>query len=397
MFRVRTFRVSILTLLGLLLLPPALGLARVPGDAARTHRQILRGLGLEPGRLTKKEIRSYTPKLMAPCGRSLKQAIRQLRTQPFLTRPVVHDATTLAFLSKSAVEGRYSPFASPEVRPSAPAYQRRVHGVYWQLAGRLRRELGISKDGIGPLLVLEGGPAKDVGAAALPNGSIVFHRASVDVADRVATAIVSARGKRDLLGNLLSIALGRTPPATDTRKARHIADGFVAATVGHEMTHGLKKGTAVGRPADVEQTPFGIRSRAFRTQELVADAGGAELAMRGGFSPAGILGFYAYLAVAEAYTGGMNGPLAGTHPRSIDRYQLVHRHLTRRADQRRLIYDGVHPPRHGTAYLDPSERAALQAFPTPAELREYVMTLPHGVGYLYPKAPAAVRKISKAR
>ena len=74
--------------------------------------------------------------------------------------------------------------------------------------------------------------------------------------------------------------------------------------------------------------------------ELVADAGGAELALRGGFSPAGILAFYAYLAVSEAYTGGMNGPLAGTHPRAINRYTLVYRHLTKRADQRRRIYDG---------------------------------------------------------
>jgi hypothetical protein len=378
------------------LVPPALGLAEVPGDVARTHQRILRGLGLQPGRLTKKEIRSYKPKPMAPCRRSLKDAIRKLGTQPFLSRPVVHNARTLEFLAKAAVEGRYSPLANPEVRPSVPVCQRRVHGIYWRLAGRLRRELGVSKEGIGPLLVLEGGPAKEVGAAALPNGSIVFHRASVDVADRVATAIIAARGKRDLLGNLLSVALGRTPPATPTRKARHIADGFVAVTVGHEMTHGLKKGT--GRPADVEETPFGIRSRALRTQELVADAGGAELALRGGFSPAGILGFYAYLAVAEAYTGGMNGPLAGTHPRSIDRYQLVYRHLTRRADQRRLLYDGVHHPTHGPAYLDRADRAEIQALPTPSELRDYLMTLPHGVGYLYPSAPTSVRKTaSKAR
>jgi hypothetical protein len=374
-----------------LLFQPTLALAQAP-DVQRTHRRILRGLGLQPGHLTKKQLRSHTPRPRAPTSRSMADAIRELKTRPFLTRPVVHNPQTLARLAKAAVEERYSPLADPEICPSGPAYQRRVHGVYWQLAGRLRRELGVSKKGVGPLLVLEGGPAKQTGAAALANGSIVFHRATVDVADSVATAITSARNKRDLLGNLLSVALGRVPPtAEQPQKARRIADGFVAVTVGHEMTHGLKKEVATGRPGDVEQTPFGPRSRAFRAQELIADAGGTELALRGGFSPAGILSFYAYHAVLEAYTGGMNGPLAGTHPRSIDRYKLVHRYLTRRADQNRLLYDGVHPARRGPAYLDPSERQALQTLPTPDELRDYVMTLPHGVGYLYPTAPPAIR------
>lgn len=383
-------RLTCLTLL--LALIPTLAPAQTAGSLERTHRQILRGLGLEPGRLTRKQIRGYSPKPEAPVGQSLKQAIHQLKIRPFLTRPVVHDAKTRAFLAKSAVESRYSPLANPEVRPSDGTYQRRVHGIYWTLTGRARRELGVGKEGLGPLLVLEGGAAKGVGAAALANGSIVFYRASVDVADQVATAIGAARGKRDLLGNLLSVALGRTPPTGKlSREARHIADGFVAATVGHEMTHGLKKNAATGRPADVKETPFGLRSPAYRAQELVADAGGAELALRGGFSTAGILGFYAFLAVSEAYTGGMNGPLAGTHPRAIARYDTVYRQLKRRAGERRLLYDGVHPAKKGPAYLDASERSALESLPTPTELREYVMTLPHGVGYLYPQTPTAVR------
>jgi hypothetical protein len=304
----------------------------------------------------------------------------------FLPGRAVYGPQELSILAKAAVEQGYSPFADASVRPvEDAASSRRAHSIYWRLGGRLSRELGIGKGALGPMLLLEGGKADRPGATSLANGSMILHRGSLVLADAVARALVSARSRREALSLMVSVVLDRTPDVeVDQRQSQRVADGFLAVTVGHEMMHGLKGHLAQGRARDVVRTPFGTSSRTYRAQELVADAGGAELAMRGGYSPVGILSFYLYQTVLEAHTGCMNGPLAGTHPRSIERYRVVYRLLERRADEQRLIYDGVHAPKRGAAYLSSEDRQALRQMPTPDELEEFVLTLPQGVPYLYP-------------
>lgn len=362
-----------------------------PADLARTHELILRRLGLEGGRLTKKERLGFRYREALP-GRGPSRPPRDHRPRFFLPGQPVYGARELTILAKAAVEQGYSPFADASIRPvEDAAASRRAHSIYWRLGGRLSRELGLEKRALGPMLLLEGGKADRPGATSLANGSMILHRGSLGLADVVARALVSARSKREALSQLVSVVLDRAPEvAVDQRECQRIADGFLAVTVGHEMMHGLKGHVAQGRARDVVRTPFGTSSPTYRAQELVADAGGAELAMRGGYSPVGILSFYLYQTVMEAHTGCMNGPLAGTHPRSIERYRVVYRLLEKRADQQRLLYDALHAPKRGPAYLSPADRQALRQMPTPAELEEFVLSLPQGVNYLYP-AMSSVR------
>ncbi len=370
-----------------LVLGAASAAAEPAGEPARTHDRILRGLGLEPGFLSAKEasrLRSR-PQAARP---GMGEALRALRTRPFLVGRPVYDESTISARTRAAVEGDYTPYHDPAIRPADPASQRRVHSIYWRLASRLRRELGVRKSGVGPALVLEGGRAEAPGAVTLTNGSIIVHQASLEMADRIAAAILSSRTKRELMGNVLSLAFDRVPPEDRSREARAIADGILALTTGHEMGHALKKDLMRGTLPDVRQTPMGPDSAQTRGQELVADAAGGELALRSGFSPTGILAFYLYRAVLEAQTGQMNAPRPTTHPRGLPRYELLYRMIMSRENKPRLLYDGVHRPGAGPVYLGSAEAAAVRAvMPSPDELREYLLGLAHGMGYVYQRRP----------
>jgi hypothetical protein len=360
-----------------------------PQSAVR-ESELLRLIGITPENSAASPLDWAHARLQngAPIGRVTdaqgrptgKLPLSVLRTRPFVNRkPVLGSRAARNAAAAMGFLLSYDPHVSP-VQASAPEYQKRLGDLVGKARGVLGDELATRlEDYVPGFAAVEGGPFADsLNAVTLPNGSILVHKKTMEVADRLGASLAGAGSRQDVLRAWIRLTVEQAGPAAGPAvgNSRHLADSVLAEVVYHELGHALGEHGATGiilpSAADVIERRS---ARGVQAKETSSDLKGIELAVRSGHSPLGAASFMAALSFVELYSGqlqydpgaGRFRPSKADHPSALDRYGRMYRTLDRMTRQQRRVY-GRAGRTDGAAYMDEQQRRDFALLPTPAEL-----------------------------
>ena len=310
-----------------------------------------------------------------------KLPLSELRRRPFINRRLVLDtpearnaASAMGFLLS------YDPHLSA-AQASEPRYQRRLTDLFAKARSVLREEMGTEfADYVPGFAVVQGGPFSDsLNAVTLPNGSILVHKKTIEVADMLGASLATAATRQDVLRAWVGMTVGggRTRPGGRAlRDPQALGDAVLAKVAYHEVGHALGQHGASGIILPTaKEAAAGRSARGIQAKETVSDIKAMELAIRAGHSPLGAASFMAAMSFVELYAGSLKyDPQAGAfqkspadHPSALDRYTRTYKTLQRMRDGRRRVY--VRSQRtEGRPYMTEQQRQDFDLLPTPAEL-----------------------------
>jgi hypothetical protein len=307
-----------------------------------------------------------------PVGRGLGETIHMLKTQPYTTRKVLFTDAERNASAYDIITNQYK-----DAQLAGSSEQKRIGQILKQLGRTSKSELGVQAPMTRQFAVLQGGAAADPNAMAITNGSIVVHKSLIDLADNVAKAAAAAKNPREMLVNMLAVADGKftAPAGLDAHRVKQLSDGFLAAALGHEMTHALKFHASEGEPGVfmplVGETKM---PSAIPVREHVADLGGSDLATRAGFSTMGQALVPLYTTVMDIIAKNLKSD-DSDHPPGLTRYSSFYQYLDMRKDTGRRLYDGKTPFRLGKKFMNKQDQAEFAALPTPEDLTKVAQSL----------------------